>query len=178
MRLAIDQTWDGRPALSTERASLALAWTDRTLEITVDAPFHGDPAPDAPPGPTDRLWEHEVVELFLVGPDGPDRPYTELELGPHGHHLVLRLEGIRRPVATLRPLVFKAEIRGERWRGLAAIARSELPDPVVAYNAYAIHGVGPRRRYLAHAPVPGDAPDYHRLQHFPEWPPAADRRRG
>ena len=142
--------------------------------VAVDAPWHGDPVPSGPPGPRAALWEHEVVELFLLGPDGPERKYTEIELGPHGHHLVLQLEGVRRPVADQLPIRWEVERRGDRWVGEARIDESLLPDPVVALNAYAIHGVGVDRRYLAWAPVPGDGPDFHRLAHFPgvdSWRP-------
>ena len=55
------------------------------LRVAVDAPAHGDPPPctpeggPAPVGATWALWDHEVVELFVLGADDH---YTELELGP------------------------------------------------------------------------------------------------
>ena len=43
--------------------------------------------PDAPRGArVANLWEYDVVECFLVGPDGR---YLELELGAGGHFLAL-----------------------------------------------------------------------------------------
>src|SRR5690349_13129517 len=97
--LTIDRLWNGADASERERAAVALAWVPGGLRIDVDAPFHGDPAPPARPGPCDRLWEFEVVELFLAGAasDGSPVPYTEVELSPHGHYLVLRLLGVRNP---------------------------------------------------------------------------------
>ena len=41
-----------------------------------------------------------------------------------------------------------------------------LPPGLRALNLYAIHGTGRSRRYLAMTPVPGPAPDFHRLQAF------------
>lgn len=42
---------------------------ERSLEVLVEAPFFDDPPP--PTGsrgrPCDGLWDHEVVELFLLG---------------------------------------------------------------------------------------------------------------
>ena len=50
-----------------------------------------------------------------------------------------------------------------------------LPPDLCAANVYAIHGQGPSRRYLAWHPVPGPAPDFHRLDRFPPLPPASRR---
>ena len=66
MRLELASTWDGQPARDSERATLTLSATPDALHIAVDAPYHGDPPPPGAPGPCWRLWEHEVVELFIV----------------------------------------------------------------------------------------------------------------
>ena len=139
-----------------------------TLDVHVEAPFHGDPAPADPVGPTWRLWDHEVVELFIAGIGSPE-PYLEVELGPHGHHLVLQLAGRDRTItARLLPLAFEAEIDGDRWSGFARIPREYLPCGAGWANADAIHGPKEARRYLSWAPVPGDAPDFHRIWLFPQ----------
>ena len=101
MRLYIATTWDGIAISPDESASLSLSASDDALVVTVDAPWHGDPAPIGPAGPTWALWEHEVVELFVLGSNGH---YLELELGPHGHHLVLQLSGRRQVAARELPL--------------------------------------------------------------------------
>ena len=90
--------------------------TDQTLELSgiekdgkeqcitlkVDAPFYNDPAP---PEPSDKksdidsknnkalmgLWDYEVVEAFFLC--SKSEQYLEVEFGPHGHHLVLFLNG-------------------------------------------------------------------------------------
>lgn len=140
-------------------ARLRGAW----LEVHIDAPWHGDPAPEGDPGPRPALWNHEVVELFVVG---PGERYLELEFGPHGHHLALRLEGVRQPVESAMPLEYTAERHNGRWRGVARVPAAWLPPGPHTANAYAIHGVGEARRYLAHTAVPGPAPDFHRLAYF------------
>ena len=164
MRAVIRTTWDGVPA-EAESVALSLTIDAFSLRVEVDAPYHGDPPPAGPPGPTWALWEHEVVELFVAG---PGERYTEIELGPHGHHLVLRLVGRRNIVERCLPLAFDARILGTRWRGLATLPLTLLPPGPHTMNAYAIHGAGTRRRYLALHPVPGDAPDFHRLECFRE----------
>ena len=162
LTLRVDKTWDGRPCEAIEVVEIELRVDADELHITIDAPYHGDAPPPGPAGSYDGLWEYEVVEVFLLG--GADN-YVELEFAPHGHYLALALLGPRRRLGEL-PIEYYAHIVGERWRGSASIPRATLPDAVTALNAYAIHGKGDARRYLAHAAVPGDAPDFHRLEHF------------
>lgn len=162
--LRVDRTWDGHPAAPGEVVTLRLHDDGDALLLAVDAPLHGDPAPPTPPGPTWALWEHEVVELFLLGAD--DR-YLEIELGPHGHHLVLQLHGARRIVQRELPLDLRVTHAPDRWQALARLPHTWLPPGPLAGNAYAIHGRGPDRRYLAWTPVPGPSPDFHRLSLFP-----------
>ncbi|MEM6927535.1 MAG: hypothetical protein AAF602_11440 [Myxococcota bacterium] len=167
IELAIDRTWDGTPISDAERAVLRLAIEGDDLVIDVDAPFHGDPKPAGPVGPTDRLWEHEVVELFVVG---DQETYTEIELSPHGHHWVLRLEGIRQAVEKGVDITFTPRIAGDRWTGRARVALGHLPPVRRTANAFRIAGVGPERRFFAWRAVPGDGPNFHRLEHFGPWP--------
>lgn len=170
VRLDITHTWDGLPARTNETVSLALS-RDATGDwlLDVDAPFHGDPAPAAPPGPTPALWNHEVVEIFLLAP--PDH-YLEVEIGPHGHHLVLELRGVRRPTREGLPLDLQVERAGDRWRARARIDSGLVPAGVTRVNAYALHGEGSRRRHLAFAAVRGETPDFHRLGQFAALAPA------
>jgi len=110
-----------------------------------------------------------VVELFLVGAPsaGAPVPYTEVELSPHGHYLVLRFEGVRRGVDAPAPVEVAAWIEGDRWRGTARLPPELLPPEPWRVNAFAIHGRGQHRSYLAMAPVPGPRPDFHRVELFP-----------
>ncbi|MEQ1564905.1 MAG: hypothetical protein ABMA64_04655, partial [Myxococcota bacterium] len=123
--------------------------------------------PPGPAGPTPKLWEHEVVELFVLG---DDQRYTEIELNPHGHHLVLQLDGIRNIVAAELPLTFDATIAGDRWTGVATLDRALLPSPPRKCNVYRVAGAGPTRRWQALVDVPGEKPDFHRLDRFAPWP--------
>ena len=67
-------------------------------------------------------------------------------------------------------IAFMAAIDAGRWRGEARVPARLVPAGVSRWNAYALHGLGAARRYLAHAPVPGDAPDFHRLGCFVPLP--------
>jgi hypothetical protein len=176
--LRIAETWDGKTIAEDEVAVVALAVDGDELVVRVDAPFHGDPPPDREAGPCWGLWEHEAVELFVLGPDACGRPpsYAEIELGPHGHHLVLQLVGVRNIVARELPIRFDAAIAGGRWVGVARIPLALLPvgapppgrplhEAGWTMNATAVHGVG-ERRYLTWAPLGGPKPDFHQLACF------------
>ncbi len=170
--LPIAQTWDGAPVPSEEQARLRVGFEGPALVIEVDAPYVGDPPPPGPPGPTDGLWSYEVVELMVLA---PGERYLEVELSPHGHHWVLRLEGIRQAVEKGIAIDYMAQIEGDRWHGRALVDRRHLPEGAQRCNAYRIAGVGEQRRFFAWAPVPGERPDFHRLQHFGRWPFSAAR---
>lgn len=161
MRITVDHLWDGSPATPTERVSLELSAADDvgSLRIAVEAPYHGDPPPVGRAGSTPGLWNHEVVELFVFGDDGH---YLEIELGPHGHHLVLQLHGIREVTRQVPWIAYHCEIDGARWRGEARVRGALVPDGAARWNAHAIHGVGDARRYLSALPAGGARPDFHR----------------
>jgi hypothetical protein len=215
VELTVDRTWDGEPLPLAERATLRLRLDATTLVVELSAPFHGDPPPDAPVGPTARLWEHEVVELFVAaaepagdGVDSADEPrgaepgnreprcreprsgeprsgeprsggprsgeprcreprYTEIELGPWGHHLVIRLAGIRRAVESGLPLDYHCRRDATRWAPTARLPRALLPAAPWSAAAFAIHGSGSERRYLTSVALPGEVPDFHQPARFP-----------
>lgn len=161
MKLIVERTWDDRPA--GVRIEVVLRRESTGLVVDVDAPFFDDPPPGLPPGPTPELWNHEVVEAFFLG---RDERYLEVELSPHGHHLVLELHGVRKVVRQGMPLAFRSTIDGRRWRGQTQVPLAWLPPAWDRVNAFAIHGRGADRRYLAWRPPGGKTPDFHRLDAF------------
>ena len=161
-RFEILSSWNGETLLPGEWATVDLLLGD-PVEVRVEAAYYGDPAPIDRPGRQYGLWEFEVVELFLLGDD--DR-YLEIELGPHGHWLALSLAGPRVVVDDWVPIEFEATQKGDRWTGRAQFDPSWLPTGLARANAYAIHGVADTRRHLATTPLPGDHPDFHRLDGF------------
>lgn len=195
-RLQIACDYQGAPLAPEHRAWFELSWLGADLRVELDAPYYADPPPPSAAGSTDRLWEYEVAELFIAGPNAD---YFELELGPHGHQLVLLLDGVRSVRDKGLPLDYHARIDREpgvapggagvadlgpgdagvtdvkpvgRYRGAACVPARYLPAHPTRVNAYLIHGLGAQRRYCAHAPVPGAQPDFHRLDRFAAWPAA------
>jgi len=162
MELEIANCWDGEPA-PDERVTVRVRLDDSDLRVEVDARYWGDPRPTQPPGRVDRLWEHEVVEVFLLG---DDERYLEIEMGPHGHYLVLQLNGRRQVERQALLMEYEAHISEGCWHGQARLPRELMPPNVRRGNAYAMHGVGDARRYLAAFPAPGPQPDFHRLDCF------------
>jgi hypothetical protein len=177
MRLPIAHDFRGQPVPASHRAEFTLQRMAAEWRIAIDAPYFGDPAPPGPAGPTDRLWEYEVSELFIAA---ADEHYLEIELSPHGHHLVLQLAGVRQVVQKLLPLDYEVRIElaqsaplsGEpcgRYHGLARIPHALLPTGAQRVNAYLIHGSEALRCYHAHAAVAargGEPSDFHRLGSF------------
>lgn len=162
-KLVIQHTWDGEAVGADERVAIELGLGDAALIVDIEAPFHDDPAPPAPAGSFDGLWEFEVVELFLLG---ESERYLEVELGPFGHYLVLQLRGSRRLQTKGLPLEYAHKREGQRWSGRASVPVAYLPPELHACNAYAIHGQSEQRRYLATYPVGGREPDFHCLESF------------
>lgn len=167
-RIEIVRGWDGEP-VETDPVLLAVSVADDRLVVELDAPFHGDPPPAGPPGRCDGLWEYEVVELFLVG---TDERYLELELGPHGHWLGLVMRPIRERIDedVSVELDRRVDAAAGRWSARASLALAAVPRPIVRWNAFAIHGTGSARRYLAASPLPGASPDFHRIAEYPPFP--------
>jgi hypothetical protein len=167
--LSIAHDFRGRRLPKGRSALVRLRREGSELCIEVVAPYFADPAPTAPVGATDRLWEHEVVEVFIA--DAAEH-YLEVELSPHGHHLVLELNGVRQVVRSRLPIAYSARVEpappGQlgRFFGQARVPWDYLPKPARRVNAYAIHGPAEKRCYHAHSAPGGDVADFHQLSSF------------
>ena len=162
---SIEHTWDGQPLSDSEKVSIRLSFQATSVSIEIRAPYHHDPAPQHPSGSLWKLWEYEVVEVFLVGSNDT---YTEMEFGPHGHYLILRLDGPRSVIDHGHLIEYSVTITEDRWIGTATIPRSLLPNEIDRINCFAIHGDEEDRRYLCYSPLPHSHPDFHQPHRFPK----------
>jgi hypothetical protein len=173
MHLTIERDWQGRALPDGHRATIELTRVEDDLIVRFDAPYFADPPPLTAAGSTARLWEHEVIELFIAD---AGTHYLELEFGPHGHYLALELLGVRQVRREGMALAYAARIEpaapnaipAARYRGIARVPVAYLPPSPERVNAYLIHrGQDSRERcHHAHVPVPGVRPDFHRLEYF------------
>lgn len=171
MKVDIRTTWDSDD-VDYNPIHIELCWNlnDDFLTANFSAPFYDDPesANGLPGEPCAQLWDYEVVELFFLA---EDERYLEVEVSPHGQHLVLLLNGRRNIIKDMLPMNFSSSInpRDKTWNGIAKIPLSYFPPNICKFNAYAIHGSGEKRVYEALFPVPKgkfDYPDFHRLEYF------------
>lgn len=166
LNLHIDKNWDGAPCPDDRLwADVFVAQTKEGLLIRAQAPMlHGQKVPDAPIGSrVEGLWEHDVVELFLVG---PGHQYLEIELGAGGHFLVLGFDSIRHRSDSFESFapILRFEKTNERtWKSSVTIPWKLVPENLRALNAFSIMA----GQFLAYSPVPGEQPDFHQPDHYP-----------
>ena len=167
--IVIQHEWDGTPLIEERWIYLSVIEMDIGMKLEVDAPFYSNPAPESFPNSlvgSWELWNYEVVELFLVGDNGH---YTEVEVGPHGHHLILRLDAPRSIIDKEHPMIWKSTIEGSRWKGEGFILNAVLPDRIDRINAFGIATINGERKYSSYTPLPGPKPDFHQPHRFTLW---------
>lgn len=166
LHIPITASWCGESLGDAARVDVNLSTTDTRLRVEITAPYYNNPAPAHAPGSTPRLWEHEVVECFILGDDAR---YLEMEFGPHGHYLLLNLHGERKLIEQGMRCDYDAHISpdGRSWVGVASVPIALLPPSPARYNAYAIHTTTHMKRHMARFPNhDDDTPNFHRLSTF------------
>ncbi|KAM9818088.1 UPF0462 protein C4orf33 homolog isoform 1-T1 [Syngnathus typhle] len=164
-------TWDSNP-VNHDPIRIIFSPGVEGLKMKTFAPFFNDPeAPAGAPGqPFPGLWNYEVVESFFL--DSTTDNYLEVEICPHGQHLVLLLSGVGQAFQQALPLVFNATVIGDKWMGEALLPWIYFPPNVNKMNSYAIHGSGEMRTYEALYSIPrdeiveGQKPNFHALKYF------------
>ena len=178
LSLEIDTLWGSTRSCSPPYANIILEWQNQGLFLRWNAQFHQNPPP--PFSPVDDcwgLWNYEVVELFIVG---RDEHYLELEWGPYGHHLTLKLKGVRTIYSKEKPSFLPEIIQSSptQWTGSYCIPYDFLPPPqsgsfssVFSYqvNAFAIWGEEVDRTYAVAFSLEGSQPDFHQIHQFPSF---------
>ena len=174
LTLVIDQKWNGTMLPTSQHGSVTLAPTQQGLKIDIIAYFNNDLPPSTPIQTTWKLWEYEVVECFIT--NGGQR-YIELEFGPHGHHLGLRLSDIRSIDGDPFPikLITQIDRKYRRWSGSALLSwqdllwLGEVSAEQICVNAFACWGPAHNRTYAVNTALGDGAPDFHRINQFRSW---------
>src|SRR5277367_962852 len=78
--------WQGKNADPQRETQVQMLWTPDALYLRFLARYRSitvftDAEPD---GRRDRLWEHDVAEVFLQPPESSTRQYKEFEVSPNG----------------------------------------------------------------------------------------------
>ncbi|KAL3083770.1 hypothetical protein niasHT_036763 [Heterodera trifolii] len=178
LRCEIKQTWDGKPLDGHGPIKIWMRWHfrrmfgqphKRVIRVEIEAPLVDDPEPPSEfAGICTDLYNYECVELFFANDKGF---YTEVEVGPHGHWLVLLHKGYRQCFNSgdNLQLEVKNEWKGTEWHCQLEIPLAYLPGNVTKFNAYALHGSDEQRHFEAlHAVTDGTLtePDFHNLMFF------------
>ncbi|CAH3046261.1 unnamed protein product, partial [Pocillopora meandrina] len=154
LTFSITTTWNGNPVKHSPVVFRVGAADDTSVRVDVSGPLFNDPGPPpvASGGACPELWEYEVAEIFFLG--DKDK-YLEVELCPHGQHLVLLLNGTRNMMKDKLALKYTANTDdvNKTWKGTAIIPLEYFPPDVTKINAYAIHGSGDERQYEALYPA-------------------------
>jgi len=188
MDFVINKSWDGSdPAAPFEPAyKIRLEIVRGELQFVVDAPYWADPAPPGSPdgGRYPGLYKHECVEIFIAAGDpeleAAERPYLEIELGPHKHFFCVGLLGQQQWDSIDDSLEFDEDpgfvIVDGRWRCKGRLPFYLLPDPfcdpkdplalIWTINCVASHGQGTlrERHHLSQNKLP--SLNFHQLDHF------------
>lgn len=135
------------------------------------------------------LHNFEVVEVFIAGyqnqEDLPENPYLEIQIGPHGHYMLVAFEREEdwetqnSSIKLDRAPTTWIDSTHSRWFSEIFVPSFLLPAPVCSVvdasltvswhvNVCAIHGPNESRRFLSHSTYISSIPipNFHRLECF------------
>jgi len=130
--------------------------------------------PRADPAPTDveraRLYDEDCVETFLAPQGTYARHYDEIDLGPRGHFLDVRVDRLTGAgdAHWSSGVVVKTRLDPAAHRAVieARIPMAIAPGAVMRLGLYRVDADGPARAYLAWSPPRTAKPDFHVFDAF------------
>ncbi len=172
--LGLQKDWHGDPVLPGAAFSLVMDPLRLWWIASHRAPAELHPLA-RPGGFQAELWRHDVAELFL-GHAATGR-YFEFNLAPNGawwscEFKAPRVRAEEVEIAMPEVATFAEMAPDGSWVAAMALpldllrARLDFGGESRA-NAAMILG-SPRQRFLSAAKLPGDAPDFHQPDHFPQ----------
>lgn len=171
----LDRLWNGlqpEGLVDSFLTMVASAWTEEALYFYFDGRFRTLHTSSAlgKGGPIDRLWEFDVVEVFLRPPHRAE--YYEIEISPLGQWLDLKIIEPRRRVdaswQSSLTVAVSVDHSASRWQSALelpwhALACDSPPahGDVWRINLFRAGGEEPSRVYLSWRPTFTPEPDFH-----------------
>jgi hypothetical protein len=92
--IVVDRRIDTRERASALRTDVRSRWTDKFLYIMAACPYENanlrpDPVTDVE---THRLWEHDVLEVYIGANFEDITKYYELQVSPQGEYLDMKID--------------------------------------------------------------------------------------
>jgi alpha-galactosidase len=161
--------WQGKNADPQQETQVQLLWTPDALYLRFLASYRSitvftDGEPD---GRRDRLWERDVVEVFVQPPESSARQYKEFEVSPNGLWIDLNIgpgekhdlqSGLRRRA--------KVNEQNKTWMAELMLPMKSLtaefdPAKVWRVNFFRVEGASEPRFYSAWQSTGTPAPNFH-----------------
>ena len=171
--IPLDSYWNGETAPSGRRSKVRLLWSSSGLYVRFDAsqeePLVVNERPQLEKK-TMRLWDRDVVEIFLAPDRSEPRKYLEFEVAPTGEWIDLAIDytGPNRQTdwEFNSRMESAAKIEKERivmamkipW---SAFGSTPKPGDVWPGNLFRCVGKDPTRGYLAWRPTMTEQPNFH-----------------
>lgn len=161
--------WQGRNADPQRETEVRVLWSSDAIYLRFLARYRSIMvfADAEPSGRRDKLWDRDVVEVFLQ-PNGDDpRRYKEFEVSPNGFWIDLDIapgekhdlnSGLKRRV--------EVDEKRKTWTAVLLLPMKRLTahfDPAAAWrvNFFRVEGTEEPRFYSAWRPTGTPAPNFH-----------------
>jgi alpha-galactosidase len=161
--------WQGKNADPLRETQVQLLWTPDALYLRFLARYRSitvftDAESD---GRRDRLWEHDVAEVFLQPPEWSGRQYKEFEVSPNGFWIDLDIgRGEKQDLQSGLRRRAKVDEQNKTWMAELVLPMKSLTaefDPARAWrvNFFRVEGPSEPRFYSAWQPTGTPAPNFH-----------------
>ena len=172
--------WQGKNPDSRRETQVQLLWSRERLYLRFQCRFREiNVFPDAAPnGRRDKLWDRDVVEVFLQSDPSKPLHYLEFEVSPNGQWIDLAIDRTNVPhdlsdlKSRLKRRVYLDEAR-ETWTAELAIPMKSLTKrfdrgATWRVNFYRVEGKSEPRFYSAWSPTNTSVPNFHVPEAFGE----------
>jgi alpha-galactosidase len=167
--IRFDRDWQGKHADPKRETEVRLLWTREVLYLRFLAHYSSVTVfPDAEPsGRRDRLWDRDVVEVFLQPAGSHGQRYKEFEVSPNGFWIDLDIgPGEKRNLQSGLRRRVKIDEQNKTWMAETALPMKSLTtqfDPTKAWRAnfFRVEGATEPRFYSAWRPTGTPVPNFH-----------------